>query len=374
MNTKHKDINKFVPYGEAIRGFANQKYISSSEIHRILKERGIFPLNQDKDYIVPILQTLLLTPKEFDKIREAFSEKEDNDKKFSREITWNNNIELFDNDIQFVNIDDFIKKQLPTCKLEKSIRFTKVDNNPNHLIASFTINRHDFNKSWYEQTNQFSGSVEFVNDNGKGYIKVTHTAPETKEIAEKIIKRKIEQYKERGAIPINEQPKKILFSEFTNADRFVFFFRLTTNLENESFTCEEIKDISMKPQDDCLLPKEINWMEKINKMIISGKSLNKKFFIQDSKFHNTIILWNIDAVYSYEFKGERGSMTVNLGFPDYISKGQKAEFEINISSLNNNRSIDVKDKKKIKSQLLSEMDKQKSIVYNKFVEYLRDKK
>ncbi len=78
MNTEHKDIQKIVPYGEQLRGFANQKFISSAEIHRILKERGIFLLNQEKDFTVPILQTLLLSPSEFDKIREAFSQKEDN--------------------------------------------------------------------------------------------------------------------------------------------------------------------------------------------------------------------------------------------------------------------------------------------------------
>ena len=81
MNTKHNDINKIIPYGESLRGFVNQKFISQSELHRILKERGIFTLNSEKDFIVPILQTLLLSPKEFDKIRDAFTAKEDNEKK-----------------------------------------------------------------------------------------------------------------------------------------------------------------------------------------------------------------------------------------------------------------------------------------------------
>ena len=60
MNTEHNDINKFIPYGEALRGFADQKFISAAEIHRILKERGIFTFNNNKDYTVPIMKTLLL--------------------------------------------------------------------------------------------------------------------------------------------------------------------------------------------------------------------------------------------------------------------------------------------------------------------------
>ena len=95
MNVEHKDIDKFIPYGEMLRGYANQNIISNAEIHRILKERGIFTLNQEKEYTVPILQTLLLSPKEFEEVRNSFSKKEDNEKAFSREINWaitNNNI------------------------------------------------------------------------------------------------------------------------------------------------------------------------------------------------------------------------------------------------------------------------------------------
>ena len=64
MNIEHKDIDKFIPFGEALRGFANQKFISAYELQTILKERGVFVLNADKDYLVPILQTLMLSPSE----------------------------------------------------------------------------------------------------------------------------------------------------------------------------------------------------------------------------------------------------------------------------------------------------------------------
>ena len=83
MNAPHKDIDKIIPFGEFLRGFINQRYITATDIARILRERGIFVFNQDKDYMVPIMQNLLLSPAEFDKVRDSFSEKEDNEKKFS---------------------------------------------------------------------------------------------------------------------------------------------------------------------------------------------------------------------------------------------------------------------------------------------------
>ncbi|MBC8617140.1 hypothetical protein H8788_05275 [Parabacteroides faecis] len=373
MNTKHNDINKIIPYGESLRGFVNQKFISQSELHRILKERGIFTLNSEKDFIVPILQTLLLSPKEFDKIRDAFTAKEDNEKKISRDINFVSDKQLFDPEILSINVTDFIKKELPTCTLEQPIRFKRVENNPNYLKADFIIQRKDINKSWYEQTNLFRGSIEFINDKGKGRAVITHTAPETKELAIFIMNQQIKKYKERKIIPEKEKLREIIFNDFSNENRFVFFYRLTNHLKSEFFTCDNIKDISIKPEDGTL-PKEIKWMEKMQKIVLTGEALDKKYFMNESKYHKDLILWSIDASFTYNYRGEKGKMIVSMGFPDYMtSKGSKSEFELNISSLSPEKTLDSKTRRILKDKLLSEMDRQKSIVYNKYLEYKRKK-
>lgn len=38
MKTEHKDIKTVLPYGENLRGFIQQKFISESELHKILKK------------------------------------------------------------------------------------------------------------------------------------------------------------------------------------------------------------------------------------------------------------------------------------------------------------------------------------------------
>ncbi len=374
MNYEHKDIRKILPYGEQLRGFANQKFISVAELFRILRERGVFALSTDKDFMVPLLQTLLLSPKEFDKIREAFSTKEDNKKVNSRDINWNENIQIFSSDALSVNVADFIKRKLPTCTLEQPIRLVQVDNNPNHLKAEFTINRQDINKSWYEQTNTFVGTIEFINENnGKGRVIITHTAPETKELAEFAVKEQIKAYKKKGFIADNEQLRKIAFSDFTNEERFVFFFRLTNHLLCDYFKCENIKDISIKPEET-VLPDEIKWMEDMNKILLSGKSLDKKFFIEDNKYHKHLILWSLDAIFSFNLKGQTGIFTVSFGFPDITTgKKENSEFELNISTISPSLALDTRLRKVLKTQLLSEMDRQKSIVYNKFLAYKKNK-
>lgn len=75
-----------------------------------------------------------------------------------------------------------------------------------------------------------------------------------------------------------------------------------------------------------------------------------------------------------DYKGEKGTVTICLGFPDYNKKAQNAEFEITIHSLNSDNRLSPRDKKKLESHLLSEMDKQKSLVYSNFIEYLKEQK
>lgn len=374
MTTEHKDIDKFIPFGEALRGFVNQKFISAYELQNILKERGIFVLNTNKDYIVPLIQTLLLSPIEFDKIREAFSRKEDNEKKISRDIPFPADAILYQSDIMTVDVNDYLKKSLPTCELARPIMFVQDKGNPNHLIASFKLVRYDMNKSWYEQTNEFSGSVEIINDKGKGTIRVTHTSSETKDLAEYIVKTQIKQYKKKGILQEDTQPQKILFSAFTNTTRFTFFFRLTTKIEDTTvFTFCDIKDISIKPQDECVLPEEILWMENIQRIIISGKSLSEKSFMKEERFYRNLELWSIEATFKYDYNGQKGDICICFGFPDYNSKGGSAEFEINIKSLTPSGSLNPKEKRDLKSKLLIAMDKQKSFVYSNFLEYINKK-
>lgn len=121
------------------------------------------------------------------------------------------------------------------------------------------------------------------------------------------------------------------------------------------------------------LPDEIKWMDNMKKILLSGDNLDKKFFMKDQKYHKSILLWSVEATFSYTYKASKGEMSLNLGFPDFTSKIGNAEFEINISQFNTEKRVDMKTKKKLKSQLLSEMDKQKTIVYNKFLEDMKEK-
>lgn len=369
MKQEHDDIKYILPYGESIRGFANQQYINKSDICKLLRSRGIFAFNSDKSFTLPILQSLLLSPNEFDQLRNAYNSKEDNFKTISREIDWMDDVSLSDINNLSINVEDFIKKQLPTCELKSPVLFRQIEGNFNHISAEFTISRQDINKSWYEQTNIFSGVVEFTNENGRGRVIIKHTAPETKKLAEEIVKAKVEQFKQNNMMKQDSKPKKILFSEFSNKERFSFFYDLTISMkDNNIFTCKDIKDISIKPDDSLdILPSGIQWMQKMQRIVISGDALGQTFFMKDSTYHNSLILWNIEALFDFDYCGHKGTVKVNFGFADYDNKKGSSEFEISVLSLTDETKLDTKAKRHLMSALQSELDKQKSIVYSSFI-------
>lgn len=75
-NTK-VNPSSFIPSGEMIRDLANQTYISEADIKTILRRRGIFTPNNQKERTVAILSCLLLSPSEFEILIERQTIKED---------------------------------------------------------------------------------------------------------------------------------------------------------------------------------------------------------------------------------------------------------------------------------------------------------
>lgn len=112
-------------------------------------------------------------------------------------------------------------------------------------------------------------------------------------------------------------------------------------------------------------------MENIQRLIISGKSLSEKSFMKEEKFYRNLELWSVDATFEYDYKGQKGTLCICFGFPEYNSKRGNAEFEVNIKSLAPEKSLTAKEKRELMSKLLSEMDKQKLIVYSNFLNYLK---
>lgn len=377
MKTQHKDIDKFLPYGELIRGFANQSYLSKSDLKKSLRKRGIFFTNSEKETLVPCISTLLLSPAEFDDLRTCQNTREDNIKKNTSRLEWNSDKSIIDTltDFSFQNIipDDGINFWFNS---EPSI--SVLDKNQNTIAIDYEIERHDLNKSWYESKNIFKGRivVEKVDDNEIKFIK-SYTSFESNFVAENIQRSLVQHFKAINIVQEDKELKKILFGDFSNEDSIVFFYRLSSYMQNSIyFTFKDIINMEFKPDDNVPLPKQIDWMENKSALKLKGNQIHDTFFIREKEYHPNLQFWEMESSFDFTYQQHKGSCNVVFSFRDFPTKGNNAEFEINISnfSLENGSDYSTKDKSHIKNALLDLFEAKKDDTYRNFLKHIESKK
>lgn len=367
MNDNNSDTKKFVPYGDNLRTFANQSSVPIADIKSILRQRGIFVGNVNKAELVPFLQNTILTPTEFDILVENVRTKEDSFKQITKQIVLTPECQfLFDPTLSEIDIKDYVQKQLPNCKLKQGkLRFYKEGDDKNNINLEFEIDRMEFNKSWAKRHNEFRGKVIMKKDDeNRCQITLLYTSKETREIGNHIIRQQISNYKRNGLIDGKSEVKGILFNDFTNEERFAFFYSLTSKMHSEHFQCSDIKDMSVQPANDSSLNEEIEWMANLKNILLNGQSVNKVFFLKEKKYHKNILIWKVISSFRYHYNGEEGDCILEMEFADLDKNGDKSEFEMSVSSINPKNRLTNYEKNKLKNVLLRLFEEKKNEIYN----------
>jgi len=378
MQKGYEHIDKMLPYGELIRGFANQSEISDGDLKNALRERGIFFSETEREKMTPCLTTLLLSPKEFDNLREQQNTREDNPKKSSSRLNWTTNKNLIEAIPAFIDVSQILPTEYINYKIVGQPAFVPVDNNPNKILLEYIVERNDLNKSWYEAKNTFKGNLllEKTSDNEVSIIK-TYTSQETDFVGSKFETHLLRHFKLHDLVSQDTELHKIKFLDFSNEERIVFFWRLTSHMDSTFFKFIDIVDIEMKPDETMILPEKIEWMNNKDELAIRGKDIhNSTFFIKEKEYHKYLKFWSIEAKFKFEFLNVKGKCNVYFGFPKFTSKGDNAEFEINItgSLYALNQEIDIKTKNKYKQKILDSLEIKKNEIYKNYINYLNEKK
>jgi len=91
MHKVPDNIDLLLPYGESLRAFVEQRFILPGDLRRTLRRRGIFQTRSEKNDTIPLLVCGLLSPEEFDLLRECQATAEDNPKTSTQTIAWSSN-------------------------------------------------------------------------------------------------------------------------------------------------------------------------------------------------------------------------------------------------------------------------------------------
>lgn len=362
------NIELLLPFGEALRGFMEQPFISEADLKNILRTRGVFLNRNQKSDTIPVLVCCLLSPREFDTLRECHAIREDNPKTMTRTIAWNATRPLLEAIPEALHLSD-LTGDFANYKLIGTPAFVPVGNNRNDISCQFEIEREDYSKSWATTKSNFKGEVRIETISGGKAIKftLTHTADETKDLNRKFVQRLSEHFKDNGYVNRESEIETILFSSFDNEGRIAFFRSLTDKISSSTFRFIKITDFGLCPENTATLPKELKWMEDtVTDFTVRGEALQNTFFIRGKDYHRYFLFYSIEAKFNFESGASKGTCAIAFGFPNFASKKDThTEFEVNISSLTLDASCSEVNKVAVKVELLRHINDYKLSQFEK---------
>lgn len=362
MNKEPVDIERFLPFGEMLRGFVEQPFVTKSDVSDVLRSRGVFVNPNDKKETIPWLMNMLLSPDEFDRLRESQKTKEDNPKINTQTIPWASDDSLIDSVPDNFDINAVLDLEFSNFSVVGSPNFVPLEDDSDHVILDFEIERRDYSKNWASTESVYKGSLELqkIEDGDSVKLVVTHTADETRYVANKAASGLVKHFKKRGCVSESANIQRILFNKFDNCSRIDYFLSLSRDITSSVFSFKDVVDIEFSPEGDRDLPEGMEWMEKrIEDLRVNGKSLHETLFITDSEYHPYLHLYHMETRFEFDYKGLKGECVISAGFPDYgKSKKGDAEFEVNVKSFKCEKSSKV-SRAEIGKFLLREFDRLK---------------
>jgi len=373
IEEKDIDVGDFLPYGEYLRTLLSTSLITSAELKKLLREKGIFVCNSDKKHTIPILSSLLLSPQEFDTLKEHQKTKEDKEKRHESRFKTISKPTLIGlkRILKTINLNNLDTEKFKNYKYKTpNVTFIQ-DREKNQLTLDYEIERHQNNKAWNEQIDFFRGTV-ILDLNGNDLEIITKnisTAKETLSINRKIIGHIKSELVQNKIILETTKEEKILMNDMNNKEILKFLLAFTNNdvLINIKFV--NIISIDIEIDGTISLPPEsqIKWMEnKIKNLKLDGTKIEDIEILTNDENHEYLKCWGLVAKYEFipsKISGE-GSTELDLKF----NAKNKNEFFIQINKFD----LDTKNyqKKDIEEMILNDID---SIKYKKHKEIIENK-
>lgn len=338
------DINSILPYGEKLLPLLKASYITKTDINRLLRNRGIYIDNSDNEKPIGLLRNIIISPDEFEFLRNLQKTKEDRIKNRSEFIEINSEKKLYEliEDKKFT-VNKLINGKNLNYTIDGVSSINFIDEN--HAQYRYRINRIDINKNWSESKSSYSGCVDFEKKEHQLIVSHEYTSEETKLINLDIKKHIYKDIKNVLNYDNDLKPIKITYDSFSNESRINFLFSFFEG--NELFTLDRVTDISFGPDPkQKILPSEIKWMEdKIKALILKGKGVKDIEYFTNKKYHKMLLLETIDAIFYIVIENEQFFFALHYGFDKYLkTEIPDTEFEYSING--------IKDKKKIEISMI----------------------
>lgn len=325
-----------LPYGDTLRPLVQASNMTDSDLKKFLAKRGVYINSLDRNISIPLLTTCILSPFEFQQLREKQRTKEDDVKIKTREIPCKTDLEL-NSIVQAgsIKVEELNLGQY--CKYKPKGNFTFFPTNQNQAELKFEIERTDYTKDWANIKSSHEGKIIMTEDkkNSKLVFSMEHTSSETEDFCDKIVKCMYAKLKDKNLIEKNSNIEKITCGNFSNENRFKYMLSFTDSTNLEFMTFKSISTVELIPDPDTSLPSNIQWMaNKVKNLLLSGNELHKSPYILQQEYHKCLILYEINAYYDFNYHGAQGTCYITFGFPQSFKKySDSSEFEIKVTKI-----------------------------------------
>ena len=335
---KVRDMTKFLPFGETLRSYLDQSFVKESDLSELLRARGVFVHGAEKEDLVLLLVTTLISPSEFELLLECRRDRDSKEKVINRRRSWKSTRSLHEAANASVNLSDVPFVSTEKCKLIGKPVISTVDGDANNIELKFTIQRTRLSMDWSNEESQYSGKVSLKKEEIDGQIvmTITHTSPETKDVAEKYAKLLEESLQASGDIGDPSQNDQILFSCFDNVQRADFFLGLTGGCGRDELVFERLAHLDALTVAEADPPESCkNFITGLDQLRLRGE-LHKSAYLQMRELYPFIDFYRMDARFKFKVAGAEGECNVRYEFPDFgKTRSPSSEFthEVEIVSL-----------------------------------------
>lgn len=313
---------QFIPAGEHLKALISQTKVSEADINGVLRSRGVFCHSTDKSDTAPLLIKTIISPREFEQLKSKVTTRESSPKTIFRDLEWSSQDTLIDALHQSIDAEKIISDQFVNYELNDFSDFY-TNGGPDSVSLDFEIKRTDLLDEWDNQEKYFKGQLSLKKVNGAAVsvnITMTHTSPETKQVANSILKATEVHLRENHHISETAKIAEIRFNHFTNENRVEFLRHIACQQTEYEFYYKEIVDFQFKPDPEAEPDDRIEWLQKnIEEFAVKGDLERTVFF--DKTLHKSMKAFKLVANYAISFSTYTGSCKVSFEFPGYAKKG-----------------------------------------------------
>lgn len=365
------DLNYYLPHGEYIRTQLIKPEISEGNLKTLLKELGHFLPKYEKQDTIPILMRTLLGPESYQELLDQKKQREENTKYRTDQIPWIGSMDLLKELPVSIDLQEIIRKKFKYKTgfiLLNSTNFVPIDHQLNKAEMSFTIEETSEIASIDGRKKVFEGKVTLeVKNDGKLYLSSikNFTSKNTEILVNGITQHLEKEFKARGVVDREEKYERILFSHFTNSNRFLFFMKFIDSIG--LMDMKRVSDVSLSPDPRETLPPDAKkFLVDIERLNLKGKALNTNPFLSQVSYRDSIILSSLSVIYDFNHVEGQGICEVEFSFPEYSPAETKdLEFQFLVSRVTVNPNYRAfANKKKITQAIYDSVQQHTMFNYN----------